>query len=757
MRQSLFILAILCAAGGISAVDELPDIRAVYSVQPADLDGAGLEKVADWIPLPETGINHSFSLKHYYLKVDLTNGAKRFQGILEIPFNRLRRVDLIAKSAPATFTVIRNGADVAMAARPLRHAAAAFPLELEPGAKRSFYLHIASDTSIKIQLNLKSDIEFFRQHGDNLIAYGIYSGLFLLMIIYNLILFWSFREKSYLTYIVTNVAGLVYYLAFDGIWAQYIMPNAPRTAHAMQTVASLFQSGSYLVFIAQFAAVKLRSPLLHRTLYGYGSALMLLGAVGHFTVGPALMNKLSLLLALSAILLGLIATVVVPANGSVALRLFKAGNLSLVLSGTVFSLFFFGILPDNIFIRNALRVGTIAELVFFSMALATRIRTLDESRRTAEVRAETRTQFAANLSHEIRTPLTAIVGVSDLLGETELSPQQAKYVKSLQSAAQAMHALANDVLTFAKLDHDKMRAEEVPFSPAEVIARSIDIYRFKAAEKKIELVATAPAGDIHLLGDPAKIGQILNNLIGNALKFTPVNGRVSVESRVTAVANKQMLEIRVADNGIGIAKEKLARLFEAYEQADTATERLYGGTGLGLTISRQLAKLMNGSLEAASHEGRGSVFTLALYLDLAPALRAETQQDYARLVRQIPRTLHILHIDDQPDIRMLFQFYFANTQHHLDSAESAEEGLALYKQHRYDFVFSDIHMPGMGGIQGLEAIREYARSQGLQPHLVLCSGSMAPEEMPRENIRILLKPIRTRDVYATIVEMLGST
>ncbi|MBX3722473.1 MAG: response regulator [Turneriella sp.] len=757
MRQALFITAVLWATGGISASAELPGLRAAYSIQDSDLAAPALEKISPWTAVPETGINHSFSPKHYYLKIELANGAKPFQGILEIPFNRLRKVDLIEKNAQGIFTVTRNGADVAMAARPLRHAAAAFPLALAPGEKRGFYLHIASDTTIKIQLNLQSDSDFFQNHADHLIAYGIYSGLFLLMISYNLILFWAFREKSYLTYLVTNIASLVYYLSFDGIWAQYIMPGSPRLAHALQTVASLFQSGSYLVFIAQFAPVKRTSLLLHRMLLGYGAALMLLGALGHFTVGPALMNKLSLLLAISAIMLGLAATLTVSAKNSIALRLFKAGNMTLVVSGAVFSLFFFGALPDHIFIRNALRIGTIAELIFFSMALATRIRTLDESRRTAEVRAETRTQFAANLSHEIRTPLTAIVGVSDLLAETELSPQQAKYVKSLQSAAQAMHALANDVLTFAKLDHDKMRAEEVPFSPGEVIRRSLDIYRFKAAEKKIELVFAPPEGDIHLLGDPTKIGQILNNLISNALKFTPVNGRVSVESRVAPVANKQLLEIRVTDNGVGIPKEKLARLFEAYEQADATTERLYGGTGLGLTISRQLAKLMNGSLDAASDEGRGSTFTLALYLDLAPALQAETQQDYARLIRQIPRTLHILHIDDQADIRMLFQFYFANTQHQLDSAESAEEGLALYKKHHYDFVFSDIHMPGMGGIKGLEAIREYARSQNLAPHLVLCSGSVAPEEMPRENTRILLKPIRTRDVYAAIVEMAGAT
>ena len=560
MRKIFLISLLFYATMGISASDELPVLKAVYSVQDADLDGPAIEKLADWLPVPEKGINHSFSKRHYYVRVELTNASKRFDGILELPFNRLRRVDLTEKGPDGVFAVTRSGANRAMSEKPLRHAAAAFIVELEPQAKRSFYLHIASDTAIKIQLNFKTKLDFFSHHADNLMIYGIYSGLFLLMIIYNLILFWAFREKSYLTYLVTNVAGLAYYLAFDGIWAQYIMPESPRTAHAIQTVASLFQSGSYLIFIAQFAPVRRMSPLLHHILYGYGAALMLLGAVGHFTVGAELMNKLSLNLAISAIFLGLITTIKLPTRQNIPLRLFKAGNLMLVLFGGIFSLFFFGILPDNIFIRNSLRIGTIAELIFFSMALATRIRTIDQSRRHAEVRAEARTQFAANLSHEIRTPLTAIVGVVDLLAETELQPQQKKYVRSLQSAAQAMHALANDVLTFAKLDGDKVRVEAIPFSPASLISGVVDIYRFKAAEKKIDLSHDwSGQGDIQLMGDPTRIGQILNNLVSNALKFTPEAGRVRLAALLKPMANKQMLEIRVTDTGIGIEPPEAGR------------------------------------------------------------------------------------------------------------------------------------------------------------------------------------------------------
>lgn len=739
--------------GGISSLGDQPTLQAVYTVSDADLDTAGIARLTGWAPVPEKGINQGFSSKHFYFKLSISNGTAPFHGILDVPFNRLRRVDLIEKDPKGIFFVIKNGADLPMSARFLRYSAAAFPVDLEPGEMRSFYLHVASDTAIKIPLRLLPVPAFLQEQSQNLLMYGIYAGLLALMAIYNLILFWAFRQKSYLYYLMNNIAGLIYYLTFDGIWGTYVLPEAPRAAHATLSIASFFHAGAYLIFIVQFAPLKARSLWLDRTVWGTGWALVAMGAFGHFILDPGQMNRLSINLSFASIFLGFLATILVPARGNLALRWFKAGNIILILCAVLFIFFFWGFMPDSFLVRNSLRIGTLIELISFSMALATRIRSIDDNRKSAEVRAEARTQFAANLSHEIRTPLTAIVGITDLLGETELSPQQAKYLKSLQSATQAMHALANDVLTFAKLDGDRMRVEEIAFSPAELIARTIEIYRYKAAEKKIELKHTSPPGDIHLMGDPTKIAQILNNLVGNALKFTAQSGSVSIAGTVSAIANKQMLQLKVADNGVGIPEDKLAGLFEAYTQAEASTERLYGGTGLGLNISRQLAKLMNGSLEVTSRVGEGSVFTLTLYLDLAPAVQAQAQVDYPRLVRQIPRALKILHIDDQADIRMLFQFYFANTQHQVDSAESAEEGLELYKMHHYDFVFSDIHMPGMGGIKGLEAIRAYAAEHHLNPHLVLCSGSMDPQEMLGKTVRVLLKPIRTRDVYAAIVEM----
>lgn len=754
MKKIFFSIAVFAfLASRISPLGEQPTLQASYAVSDSDLDPQGIVRLTDWVPVPEKGINQGFSPKHFYFNLTISNGAEPFHGILDVPFNRLRRVDLIETDRKGIFTVIKNGADLPMSARPLRYAAAAFPVDLEPGATRRFYLHVATDTAVKIPLRLLPVAAFLHEQSQSLLMYGIYAGLLALMVVYNLILFWAFRQKSYLFYLMNNIAGLIYYLTFDGIWGTYVLPEAPRAAHATLAIASLFHAGAYLIFIVQFAPLKERSIWLDRTVWITGWALIAMGALGHLIIPPGQMNQLSINLAFASIFLGFLANILVPARGNLALRWFKTGNIILILCAVIFIFFFWGILPDNFLVRNSLRIGTLLELISFSLALATRIRTIDDNRKSAEVMAEARTQFAANVSHEIRTPLTAIVGITDLLSETELNGQQAKYVKSLQSATQALHALANDVLTFAKLDSDKMRVEEVAFSPAELIQRTFEIYRYKAAEKKIELSYEAPPGDIHLMGDPTKIGQILNNLIGNALKFTEYSGSVRIVGTVAAIANKQMFQVKVTDNGIGIPKEKLSGLFAAYTQAEDSTERLYGGTGLGLHISHQLAKLMNGSLEAESHEGAGSTFTLTLYLDLAPAILSQAQIDYARLVRQMPRALKILHIDDQADIRMLFQFYFANTQHQIDSAESAEEGIELYKKHQYDFVFSDIHMPGMGGIKGLEAIRAYAQEQHLSPHLILCSGSMDPHEMLGKNVRILLKPIRTRDVYGAIVEM----
>lgn len=732
-----------------------PKLSMQYARRTQAVDVAAIQAIRDWQPVTTAEFNGSFSRDHFYFRIFANNDAAEFRGVLELPFRRLEHVELIS-TALGRASVIVNGAVIPVAQRALPGAPIAFPLVLAAGESREFYLHVYSSTAVKVQPLARAQQEFDSAAAKDILYSGVFSGLLALLVIYNLILFWAFRRRVYLAYILTNFGALIYYLSFDGILTAFIFPEQPQIAHAILSPAGIWYSGTYLIFVAWFSALEIYSRRFYYVFFSYSLLLVVVSLLGHWLLGPAFMNRSVMQVSITAIPLSVIPLLLHKGRATADYRWFQVGTLLLLVFASIFMAYLFGFLRENLFTRNALRIGTLLELLFFSVALAMRIRSLDRERKDAEVRASARTQFAATVSHEIRTPLTAIIGLSELLQDTKLDQQQKKYATSLSSAASVLHALANDVLTFAKLDAEKVRLEQIAFSPQKVAEQTVEVYRFKAAEKKIDLrLQVDSAADVNLLGDPGKIGQILNNLTSNAIKFTPENGRVVITVSTMSVNNKYALVMSVTDSGIGIAEDKQQQLFQAFVQADADTERLYGGTGLGLNISQRLARLMHGKLVCESTPGKGSKFTFTVLLNLAPAIEAKEQVDFARIIRNLPQALKILHIDDSPEMRMLFQFYFAHTNHQVDSAETAEDGVALYLKHTYDFVFSDMHMPGIGGLAGIQQMREEMKRRAATTHFILLSGSLLEEDLREPGVRVLHKPIRTRDIYAVIAELGG--
>jgi PAS domain S-box-containing protein len=335
----------------------------------------------------------------------------------------------------------------------------------------------------------------------------------------------------------------------------------------------------------------------------------------------------------------------------------------------------------------------------------------------AEEATELKSMFLANMSHEMRTPMNAINGLAHLALKTDLTDKQRDYVGKIHDAGRSLLSVINDILDFSKVEAGKLDIEDIEFALDDVISSVTTLTGEKAHDKGLEFLAEVPASvPLRLIGDPLRLGQVLTNLVNNAIKFTE---KGEIRLRTECVKNslgRVELHFSVSDTGIGMTQEQVTRLFQPFTQADMSTTRKHGGTGLGLTISQKLVEVMKGRIWLESEAGVGSTFHFTVSLGIGSTL-ADDRTVPARL-----RKLNVLVVDDNPGAREILTNALINVTARADSVGSGEEALAAIARcdgtTPYDVVFLDWQMPIM---DGLETIRRMKRTSTITrpPRIVL--------------------------------------
>ena len=661
-------------------------------------------------------LNAGYSHSAFWLKVDLSyqplNPQIHRTWLLELAYPPMDNIDLYLADASGNYRLAeRTGDALPFDSRQIKENNYLFELNFSPGQSQTVYLRVASQGSVQAPLTLWSAQAYLEEQPVRIYILGLIYGVLLGMLVYNLFIYLSVRDTSYLYYIFYIASFGLYQLSVNGAAVQYFWPNNPWWANA----STPFLIGSAAFFGCQFARTFLHTATHSRWL---DRALMLLMAVGvlvmvlALTTSYAVSLRLATGLALAFIVTIFTAGVVAWVRGLRVARYFVIAWSAFLLGGLVNTLMVLGYLPNVFLTMYASQIGSAIEVGLLSLALADRInamrdlqaRTLQESgQKLAAMNQQLahtnqlKDEFLATVTHELRTPMNGVIGSLELIKTLDMSPELELYTQTAEGSAREMMHMVNGILALTELQAGRLGVRPRTFGLNELIQSLSDQYgpsaRSKGLQFSYEIARNLPD---QWVGDADKIRQCLECLLDNAIKFTRVGGVILRVTGKTAGPGRWALAFNVIDSGIGFVHIEEAELYQNFFQVDGSMTRSYGGLGIGLAICRRLVELLGGRLTHHSQPGQGSQFQLLLELE-APLESSQPGEVRSRT----PDECVVLLVEDSSPGQVVLRGMLLKLGYRVLSVDNGVDAIDILRRQRVDAVvlgcpFSHVSGASMG-------------------------------------------------------------
>lgn len=637
----------------------------------------------------------------YWFRIVIFNpGAQPLPRVLHVDFPLLDHLHVYVPDAAAGFRRVATGDTEPWAGRPWPIRQLALPLDLPPG-QSEVYLRVQSSSNLLLPTRLYAPELFWMEMGRQQLLDGLFYGAMLVLLIYNLFVFFTAREKVFLLYVGALLPTIGYLLCIDGLWFSLL----PFSGLWQNLSVSLFIGAAvigYLAFSLAYLEVprdsawcKVARLLMATTLLG----VLVLPWLGP-TTGALVLLTIGML---SSAYILVMALVSVGRSRGVAIY-FVLGWVVFLGSAIATAMSVMSLLPFFQYFVAGIKAGLLLTVVLLSLGLGMYVRRLKQmeahSREevlVSQAQSQAKSQFLAMMSHEIRTPMNGVLGMAELLKTTGLSHEQSRILATMESSGVALLEVINDVLDHAKIEAGQMELERAPLQLDKLVEDSFSLFRARVYKQQLSVLCSiAPDVPAEVGGDAIRLRQVLVNLLSNAVKFTQ-HGHIELRVETFGHGRDIGLRFRVSDTGIGIPENRLPYIFDSFVQANSSTARHYGGTGLGLSISRNLCRLMGGDLTASSVPGQGSVFTATVRVQsVAGGAARSSWPEHLSLVR-------VLLVDEDRRFCTVMKDEAASRKVVIDYALTGEGALQAMREaaqggRPFDLLVTALQLPDMNGL-----------------------------------------------------------